>query len=155
MIGLRSGGRPGEEKKPVMHALFSRTLAAQHADAQDNQLRKTGETSGVGVRCAFLLDQTLKPVRPECPPWRAYRGASTSLPFVILSAAKDLASPSHLKPRGVRWRACLDPPDALTKFFACGELLLATAPKVTKKAAPDVCASRPRRGFQTGHPWPV
>ena len=63
-----------------------------------------------------------------------------------------------------------DPPDALAKFFAYGELLLATAPKVTKRAAPDSapshrkkkkrdervpCASRPRWAFCTGHPWPV
>ena len=63
----------------------------------------------------------------------------------------------------------LDPPDALAKFFAFGELLLATAPKVTKRAAPGVCAGpsqkkkrdgpvpcapQPERGPSTGHPWP-
>ena len=63
-----------------------------------------------------------------------------------------------------------DPPDAWTKFFAYGELLLATAPKVTKRAAPESapshrekkkrdervpCASRPRRISPTGHSWPV
>jgi hypothetical protein len=35
MIGLRPGGRPGEEKKPVMHALFFRTLPAQLTVAQE------------------------------------------------------------------------------------------------------------------------
>ena len=74
------------------------------------------------------------------------------LPLVILSAAKNLAPPP-LKPRCVRWRACLDPPDALAKFFASGELLLATAPKVTKRAAPESAPShRQRRSAMRGSP---
>ena len=55
-------------------------------------------------------------------------GPAPTSPLVILSAAKNLASPL-LRQCGVRWRACLDPPDALAKFFAFGELLLVYSDK--------------------------
>ncbi len=93
------------------------------------------------------------------------------LPFVPSSAAKRrvsrgcAASPSRhpersegiqcqpLKPRERALARVPDPPDALAKFFACGELLLATAPKVTKRAAPESAPShRKRRSAMRGSP---
>ena len=71
---------------------------------------------------------TKTPFVPSARPGGRIEGPAPDSPPVILSAAKNLAS-HLLKQCNVRWRACLDPPEALTKFFAYGELLLVYSDK--------------------------
>ena len=122
---------------------------------------KWGEGRGEG---RFLHHEHQTPFVPSARPRGRIEGPCATLSIVILSAAKDLASQpvGRVKRSGpdtapklqrMRLRACQILLNALTKFFAYGELLLATAPKVTKRAAPESAPShRKRRTAMRGSP---
>ena len=90
-------------------------------------------------RC--FLRPSSNSVRPECPPWRAYRGTGTNLSPVILSAAKNLASPP-LKPRCVRLRACRILLTPERSFSPAASYFLSTATRSNQEAPPR-CLRRP------------
>jgi hypothetical protein len=67
-------------------------------------------------------------VRPECPRQRVYRGTSATLsPCHSERSEESGRTPSETVQRALA--RVLDPPDALAKFFACGELLLVYSDK--------------------------
>jgi len=93
-------------------------------------------------------------------------GPAPTSPLVILSAAKDLASPPASETGRRALARVPNPPERLSEVFRLRRVTFLDARKVTKRTFPGVCAvqsqgdwtvpcaSRPRRGPSTGHPWP-
>jgi hypothetical protein len=87
---------------------------------------------GWGEGC-FLHEKHQTPFVPSARAIGRIEGPAPASPPVILSAAKNLASPPHLKPRGVRWHACrilLTPERSFSP--AASYFLVAVDKKVTR-----------------------
>ena len=105
------------------------------------------------MRGAFLPDQHQTPFVPSARPGGRIEGPAPT----FLPCHPERSEGSGLTPSSETAQRALarvpDPPDAWTKFFAYGELLLATAPKVTQRAAPESAPShRKRRSAMRGYP---
>jgi len=87
------------------------------------------------MRFAFLYDQHQTSVRPECPPWRAYRGTSTTLSL----CHPERSEGSGLTTSETAQRALArvsDPPERPGDFFRLRRVTFGNSSKSNQKSRP-------------------